>query len=87
MRFGHFVFDFSSTKKLVGVEILEASKHFGVPKKYLKDNVVDSKLTVLNQPGAVGFKIKIVFLIERKRQVKDLIINVPPQEEMLAVEA
>lgn len=87
LRFGHFVFDFNSHDRIIGVEILEASRNLGVPKKYLKDNVVESNLTVLNQPGAIGFKLGLVLIVNRKKETQNYIFNFPQQEKLLTVKA
>ncbi len=87
MRFGHFVFNFNSKNKIIGLEIMEASKNLGVAKKYLKDNVVGSNLTVLNQPGAIGFKLELVLIKNRKKEVQNYIFNVPREEKLLTVRA
>lgn len=87
---GDLIFDLDSDGKLVGLELLNASEIFGIPKTFLK-NIIGIKIEVEANEELIKMRILVKTLVRNAEKVSSLNIErikpdfVNPSELNLAI--
>lgn len=89
-QLGNFIFDLDDKHNIVGIELLNASKLFGIPKITLK-NMVSGKLEVITSKELIHIQIQIKSKLRNTDKITSLTIErmkpefVNPAELHLAI--